>query len=141
MNSIQFFVEDLSFELKQKKKIRSWLNTIASKYEAEIEQLNYIYCSDNYLLEVNKTYLNHDYYTDIITFDQSDGEGPIEADIFISIDRVKDNASTSSSSWMSELHRVMVHGLLHLLGFDDKTDEQKQIMRKTENDCLSLLPS
>ena len=140
MNSIQFFVEDLSFELKQKKKIRSWLNTIASKYEADIEQLNYIYCSDNYLLEVNKTYLNHDYYTDIITFDQSDGEGPIEADIFISIDRVKDNASTSSSSWMSELHRVMAHGLLHLLGFDDKTDEQKQIMRKTEDDCLSLLP-
>jgi len=140
MNPIQFFVEDLSFDLKKKKKLRSWIKDIAEKFQVEIDQLNYIYCSDNYLLEVNQTYLQHDYYTDIITFDQSEGEGPIEADIFISIDRIKENAKENNHQWQTELHRVMAHGLLHLIGFDDKTDEQKQIMRKTEDDCLSLLP-
>jgi len=140
MKTIQFFVEDINFELKQKKKLRRWLEVIASTHQQEIAQLNFIYCSDNYLLDINKTYLEHDYFTDIITFDQrEDTATRIEGDIFISIDRVKDNAAQQNTPWQHEFHRVMAHGLLHLCGFDDKTDVQKQEMRKTEDACLSLL--
>lgn len=141
MKSIHFFSEDIPFELKQKGKTRAWLEAIAQQYQAEIDQINYIYCSDNYLLDINRNYLNHDYFTDIITFDQREqSDQPIEADIFISLDRVKDNASSQSLSWPHELRRVMAHGLLHLIGFNDKTTEQQQEMRKTEDACLSLWP-
>jgi len=140
MKPIQFFIEDVSLNLSHKGKLRTWLTSIASEYGYEINQLNYIYCSDNYLLDINKTYLNHDYYTDIITFDQrEDLSNTIEADIFISIDRVKENAQEQNLPWKTEMHRVMIHGLLHLLGFDDKTLALQQEMRKTEDACLSLL--
>ena len=116
----------------------SWLNTIASSYDYEIDSANYIFCSDDYLLEVNREYLNHDYYTDIITFDNSDEEGIIESDIFISIDRIKDNAQKHEVSFENELLRVMAHGLLHLCGFKDKTEEEATEMRNAENKALSL---
>lgn len=140
MENIEYFSEDTSFEASNKEQLSTWLNAITARYEQEIAFLNYIYCSDNYLLQINKEYLQHDYFTDIITFDQRDfDDQPIEGDIFISIDRVADNATNNHTSFEHELHRVMAHGLLHLLGFNDKTDEQKQQMRESEDACLSLL--
>lgn len=101
----------------------------------DVEKVDYIFCSDNYLLEINKKYLQHDYYTDIITFPLS--ENPIEANVFISIDRVKENADLYKVTFEHELHRVMAHGILHLLGYNDSTHEEKQIMRQQEDSLLA----
>lgn len=142
MDTIHFFEEDISFTHPNSEAICHWLNKVAGEYETEIQQLNYIYCSDNYLLKINQQYLNHDYYTDIITFDQRDDlSQAIEADIFISIDRVRENAHDSNKDIISELNRVLIHGLLHLLGFNDHSQAEKEVMRKTEDACLSLLPN
>ncbi|GAB4238802.1 MAG: rRNA maturation RNase YbeY [Ekhidna sp.] len=137
---IQFFSEDTDFVLEDNlANIKSWVSTIASDHEHDIKDLNYIFCSDNYLLSINQEYLKHDYFTDIITFDHSDEQASIEGDIFISIDRVKENANEHGASFENELHRVMAHGLLHLLGFGDKTPAEKTEMRLKEDACLSLL--
>ena len=140
MAEINFFEEDVTLNIQNKQAITQWIVQVVALEKQEIDNVNFIYCSDNYLLEINKTYLDHDYYTDIITFDNRDfQELPIDSDIFISIDRVKDNASTLSVSFEVELHRVMIHGILHLLGYKDKTDQQKQDMRDKEEASLSLL--
>ncbi|WP_268122869.1 rRNA maturation RNase YbeY [Roseivirga pacifica] len=140
MSAINFFSEDVSFVLKQKRVIRQWINHICTQYGQEIDSVNFIYCSDNYLLKINQDYLDHDYFTDIITFDErEDLSEPITADIFISVDRVKDNAKTVGTTFTQELHRVMIHGMLHMLGEDDKTEAAKQQMRKSEEASLSLL--
>lgn len=140
MSEINFFQEEVSFNLKHKRLLRAWLSSIIHSNGHSFDSLNFIYCSDNYLLKINKEYLDHDYYTDIITFDNTeDAESPIDADIFISIDRVKENARQLKLPYEQELHRVMVHGVLHLLGHQDKTEEQKQDMRKSEEASLSLL--
>lgn len=136
--SIKFFNEDISYQLRQRGEIRTWLNSIAKKEKYSILELNYIFCSDEYLLQMNKDFLDHDYYTDIITFDNSEVKGKIEGDIFISIDRVKDNAQQQKSSIKDELHRVLVHGLLHLTGYKDKTSKEQEMMRKKEDASLSL---
>lgn len=137
--SIGFFTEDITFQLEEEELIKDWLNELAQSFDYEIEELNYIFCSDEHLHGINLQYLNHDTYTDIITFDHSEANHQLEADIFISIDRVRENAKTYKAQWKQELHRVMAHGLLHLIGFKDKTDEQKVEMRKREEACLSLL--
>ncbi len=140
MSKINFFTEDISFILKHKTALRAWIHQVIKDAGQRITSLNYIYCSDKYLLQVNKDYLNHDYYTDIITFDnRDDTSSPIDADIFISIDRVVDNAQSLETSIDRELYRVMIHGVLHLLGSQDQTDEQKKEMRKSEEASLSLL--
>lgn len=140
MSAINFFTEDISFTLKQKRVIRQWIHQICEQYGHQIDSVNFIYCSDNYLLQINQDYLDHDYFTDIITFDErEDLSEPITADIFISIDRVKENAKTEGTSFTRELHRVMIHGMLHMLGEDDKTNAAKQQMRKSEEASLSLL--
>ncbi|MBC3539492.1 rRNA maturation RNase YbeY [Rufibacter sediminis] len=136
---IEFFTEEVEFEVKNEEKVKTWLSEIISKYSFELESLNYIFCSDEYLHQMNVEYLEHDTLTDVITFDNSDFEGVIEGDVFISIDRIVDNAATFNISPEEELHRVMAHGLLHLLGFDDKTPEKKELMRSKENECLDLL--
>lgn len=100
--------------------------------------LNYIFCTDDYLLAINQSHLNHNYYTDIITFDTSFGQDGISGDVYISIDRVKENAITLGEDFDRELHRVMIHGFLHLIGFRDKTKTDKTNMRKKEEACLSL---
>jgi probable rRNA maturation factor len=105
----------------------------------ELEELNYIFCSDEYLHQMNLTYLNHDTLTDIITFDNSEAEQIIEGDIFISIDRVKENSEEFDVLFETELHRVLVHGLLHLFGYKDKSEREKVLMREKEEACLSLL--
>lgn len=135
---INYFSEDRDTPALAHKTI-SWLTKIAESNNKSITEINYIFCSDDYLLKVNQDYLNHDYYTDIITFDNSDeDDDTLESDIFISIDRVEENAITNKASFQSELLRVMSHGLLHLCGFKDKSEEESQEMRKQENLCLSL---
>jgi probable rRNA maturation factor len=136
--SIFFFTEETPYQLRQRTEIRSWLKSIAKKEKYLILELNYIFCSDEYLLQINKDFLDHDYYTDIITFDNSETKGKIEGDIFISIDRVKENSKTQKTSLKDELHRVMAHGLLHLTGYKDKTSKEKEIMREKEDTSLSL---
>lgn len=140
MATINFFLEEVSFTIKHKRILRTWLQQVAHQSGYEIDSLNYIYCSDNYLLNINKTYLDHDYFTDIITFDNQEANDPlVDADLFISIDRVKDNAKTLGTTIEQELHRVMVHGLLHILGQNDKTKAQQLAMTKREEASLSLL--
>ncbi len=137
--TINLFEEDVEYTVENKNMLFSWLQEIARLEGNEILDLNYILCSDEYLHKINKEYLNHDTYTDIITFDHSEFGKGIEGDIFISINRVQENAITFNVSVNQELHRVMAHGLLHLLGYKDKTESQQGEMRKKEDACLSLL--
>lgn len=139
MQRIHFFSEDIDFELTDSIKTSNWVTQVIEANQFNLNALNYIICSDNYLLEINQTYLSHDYLTDIITFDNSDEDSVVEADIFISLDRVRDNAKTLKTNLQAELNRVIIHGVLHLLGWDDKTDEDKSKMREKEEACLSLL--
>ena len=142
MKHIHFFTEDLVFQLPNPEVTLRWLSQILVDHATEAENLNFIFCSDDYLLEVNQTYLDHDFYTDIITFDyREEAKNPLASDIFISIDRVKENAQKIAISFDRELHRVIIHGVLHLLGWDDKTPEQQQLMREKEESCLSLHPN
>ncbi|NIK74416.1 rRNA maturation RNase YbeY [Thermonema lapsum] len=138
MDNINFFFEDIERPLYLSDESKQWLVQIAQHFEAKIIELNYIFCSDNYLLEINRQYLNHDYYTDIITFGYSDSILFIEADAFISIERTEENAQSIGITAEEELHRVMAHGLLHLLGFKDKTEAEAAEMRKMEDWALSL---
>ena len=138
MINIHFFNEGIPFELKNKTKLRKWIESTIKQNQSKLISLNYIFTSDNYLLEINKNYLNHDTLTDIITFDQSSKKNFIEADMYISIERIKENSETYNISFIDELHRVMIHGVLHLLGYKDKTGEEKKEMRKKENHYLAL---
>ena len=133
---IAFITEDIDFSLIDQDKIKEWLSRIILKHDFELTELTYIFCSDAYLHQINLDYLDHDTYTDIITFNNADEPGVIESDIFISVDRVKENAETLATSFPNELHRVMIHGVLHLLGFDDKTPELKEKMRLEEDRSL-----
>lgn len=142
MSPIAYHVEDISFTLPHNiDHITTWLIEVAAAYDIVIEQLTYIFCSDPYLLLVNKQFLGHDYYTDVITFPyEAESNNHISGDVFISVDRVTDNANQYKVSVEEELYRVMAHGLLHLLGFSDKTlDKQKQ-MRKQEDLALLTAP-
>ncbi|MBY0433913.1 MAG: rRNA maturation RNase YbeY [Cyclobacteriaceae bacterium] len=134
---IQFFSERTSFALENQRKVSSWLSKVASHEKKSISDLSYIFCTDGYLLKLNKAYLHHDTYTDIITFDYSEGKG-IVGEVFISISRVRENAKVYRVSFEQELRRVMAHGLLHLLGFKDKGKAEKALMREKEEACLSL---
>jgi len=132
---IHFFTEDLEFKLKHKKILKSSLCEVANSHKKQIEELNYIFCSDSYLHSINLQYLNHDTYTDIITFDNSiDKE--IIGDIFISIERVAENAFKFNVTKELELYRIMSHGLLHLCGFKDKKKDDKLKMTEAENKAL-----
>lgn len=134
---IQFFIEDVDFKVPQPRKTKSWLQSIIKAEGFTLNQLNYIFCSDEYLLNVNRQYLEHDFYTDIITFDNSEEEAVVEGDIFISIDRVKDNAQELNKPFEEELLRVLAHGILHLVGYDDHEDEQEHEMRAKEDFYLA----
>lgn len=136
---IEFFCEEIEFELSNSSKITEWLSSVIKKANKRLVSINYIFCNDAYLHKINVEYLNHDTYTDIITFDNSNDEDEIESDIFISIERVQDNSKHFSISFEQELHRVMVHGVLHLLGFKDKTAGEQKLMRQAENDSLNQL--
>lgn len=135
---IEFFSEDVEFELKNPDKVSEWIATVIQQHGQELANLTYIFCSDDYLHEINVEYLDHDTLTDIITFNNADEEGTVEGDVFISIDRIRDNAQDHGTAFEDELHRVIIHGVLHLLGFKDKTREEEELMRKQEDSSLSL---
>lgn len=124
--------------VSQKNKVKSWIKSVAEKRGFKVGEISYIFCSDDYLLDINKTYLKHDFYTDIITFDYTDAK-KISGDLYISIDRIRDNAQELNLSFEQELHRVIIHGVLHLLGLKDKTEEEAKEMRKAEEECLKSL--
>ncbi len=138
---VQFFLEDVLYDVSQLASVPDWLSSVADDQDQRIAQLNYILCSDEYLLNINRQYLEHNYYTDIITFDQRDHPETtdIEGDLFISLDRVADNAATNKVSTFHELCRVVVHGFLHLIGYSDSDAESKNQMRCLENKYLLLL--
>lgn len=138
MAGVRFFTEDTNYKLLNKRKIGQWIKTIISNHNKSIGEINFILCSDEYLHRINVDYLNHDTYTDIITFDNSESIDKIEGELYISIDRVKDNAIQYDGKAALELHRVMAHGILHLIGYKDKTHSQKAEMRTKEDQCLSL---
>ena len=134
---IHFFLEDISFTLKQKGLIRSWVKNTIVEEGFKLKELNFIFCSDNYLLSMNQDYLKHDTLTDIITFDNSEQKRVIVGDIFISLERIRENAQRFNVTSESELHRVMIHGTLHLLSYADKGKEAKALMTDKENLYLS----
>lgn len=142
---IRYFKEDTTFSPKNKRLISKWLREVAAGRGYEIGELNYIFCSDPYLKAINQQFLGHDYETDIITFDNSDdylletGCKGVSADIYISIDTVRINGKAYCEGFERELHRVMVHGLLHLIGYDDTTLWKQKRMRAAENRALLLL--
>ncbi|MCU0391809.1 MAG: rRNA maturation RNase YbeY [Thermoflexibacter sp.] len=137
--SINFFTEDITYAIKHKALLKKWVRSVIKSHHYHLQELNFILCSDNYLYEMNIKYLDHDTLTDVITFDNSEINQSIEGDIFISIDRVKENAEKLQVSSEVELHRVMIHGTLHLLGFNDKTKQEKEGMRKMEDFWLDKL--
>ncbi len=120
------------------KRLSEWINRVVVYNGFEIGEINYYFCSDNYLLEMNREHLNHDYFTDIITFDYTVSD-IISGDLFISVDTVLDNAKEYKCDYFQELYRVMIHGVLHLMGIDDKTDEDQEIMTQKEDESLALL--
>ncbi len=141
MALINFFAEDVALpSVLDQKKISKGLKTIAKNHQSAIHGLNYIFCSDDYLLNVNKEYLRHDFYTDIITFPYQQGS-IVEGDIFISIDRVADNAQSENIDLLSEYYRVIAHGLLHLLGYKDKTDKDQVKMTAAEDEAILIFQS
>ena len=137
-SGIYFFCEDITFPTPPLKSTRSWLIEVANRENRTIGSLNYIFCSDSYLLKINREYLGHDTLTDIITFDNSESDEIVEGDVYISVQRVRENAAEFKVAFAKELARVMVHGLLHLLGYKDKSAHQKRMMRKKESSYLSL---
>jgi probable rRNA maturation factor len=137
MPLIQFFEEDISYKIKNKKPLRQWISETIQAEGFLLKEIVYIFCSDEYLLHINKQYLNHDTYTDIITFDNSDTDRTIVGDIFISTPRVRENAIKFSCTETDELHRVIIHGALHLLGYKDKTPADKKKMTIKEDFYLN----
>jgi rRNA maturation RNase YbeY len=134
---ISYFNEDIDFKFKGKALNNQWLRMVAGSEVRRIGDISIIFCSDNYILDVNMRYLQHDYFTDIITFDYCEGDR-LSGDLFISIDSVRENALYYGAEFTDELNRVMVHGLLHLIGYDDHTEEEKKVMRAKEDYYLSL---
>lgn len=135
---IHFFTEDITYSIIKPRKTVSWIKAVIKKEKASLSEINYIFCSDKYLLSLNQQFLNHNTLTDIITFNNSTQEGVLKADIYISVERVKENADKFKVLFENEIHRVMIHGVLHLLGFKDKRPAEKALMRKKEEACLSL---
>lgn len=135
---VHFHNEEVSFSFNNKREVSLWLKSVVSSFKKELGVINVIFCNDQYLLKVNQTYLNHDYFTDIITFNYNENN-LISGDLFISIDRVKENAINQKMEFNVEIHRVIVHGVLHLCGLNDQSKQEKEIMRGRENLFLQKL--
>jgi len=138
MPLINYFYHKVRFKLKSPRKETAWIKKAAESEGASVKEINYIFCSDSYLLDLNRGFLKHNTLTDIITFDNTVVPGQIEGEIYISIDRVKENAVEFNVPFVDELDRVMIHGVLHLLGYKDKKPTEKALMRKKEEAYLSL---
>lgn len=137
---ISYFTEDTDFRFKGRALNNRWLRMVAESEIKRVGDLSIIFCSDNYILDVNMRYLQHDYFTDIITFDYCEGNR-LSGDLFISVDSVRENALFYGTEFSDELNRVMVHGLLHLIGYDDHTEEDQKTMREKEDYYLSVRKS
>lgn len=135
---VSFHSADRTLTLKGRTKLKPFIEGIFKREGKRLSLINYVFCSDDYLLQINRNFLQHDYYTDIITFSLSAPRAPIEAEVYISIDRVKDNAQTQDTTYQEELLRVIFHGALHLCGYKDKTGSQSKIMREKEDQYLKL---
>ena len=134
---VSYFFEETDFKFKNRRLNNAWLKTVAGSEIKKLGDINIIFCSDNYILDVNQRYLQHDYFTDIITFDYCEGD-VLSGDLFISVDSVKENSIEYGTDFKDELNRVIIHGLLHLIGYDDHTVEETAVMRMKENYYLSL---
>ena len=137
---IRYYSEDINFEFKGKLLNNRWIKFVAESEVRKVGDINIIFCSDNYILDVNMKYLQHDYFTDIITFDYCEDD-ILSGDLFISIDSVRDNALFYGTEFTEELNRVIVHGVLHLIGYDDHSDSEEKIMRSKEDYYLSQRPT
>ena len=137
LNTIKFYNQGVSPKIKKKHDLKSFLISIFIAENIDIQNVSYVFCKDEFLLELNRKYLNHDTYTDVLTFTLSDRSAPINAEIYISIERVLENSISLGIDFQEELNRVMIHGILHLCGFDDRTSKEKKIMRQKENFYLS----
>jgi len=129
--------QDTKFMLRGRRKVSAWINECAGLFSKEVSELSIVFCSDDYIFNINRQYLQHDYFTDIITFDYSEGES-LAGDLIISIDTVKQNAREFSVTFHVELLRVMIHGVLHLAGFKDKSPKDAKVMREMEDRCLGV---
>jgi probable rRNA maturation factor len=140
MAGINFHYQDTSFKLPHPRLTSDWLKKVAAKEKSVFQSLDYIFCSDEYLLNINKEYLQHDDLTDVITFNYGDPSNlkAIEGEVYISLDRITENARLYNTDFDTELHRVIVHGALHLFGYSDKSASQKAVMREKEDAYLSL---
>ncbi len=138
MSTVQFFFQDKAPFLRERRKLRYFIKELFQEEKIDLTSLAYIFCSDEYLLNINKEFLKHDFYTDIITFNLTPIPDKVEGEIYISIDMVKENAKNEGVSLKEELHRVVFHGALHLCGYKDKTRHDKTIMTKKENKYLRL---
>lgn len=136
--AITYHTEDVKMPQIKKRETSEWIKAVAATYNKLVGDVAYIFCSDEKILEVNKQYLQHDYYTDIITFDYTVGDR-ISGDLFISLDTVKTNAEQFADSYEEELNRTIIHGILHLCGIDDKGPGEREIMEKAEDSALALL--
>jgi len=134
--SIEFHYEAVSFRLREPQRITAWLISVMKEENREFGELNFVFCQDEYLLALNRQYLQHDYYTDILSFPLR--EDPVEGDIFISTERVADNAGTLGIPFETELRRVMVHGILHFLGYNDHEEEDIRLIRQKEDHYIAL---
>ncbi len=138
VHSVHFYFEKVGLTLKERGKLKVFINGLIAKEKKNLNNLNYIFCNDNALLKINRKYLDHNFHTDVITFDLSSSREEILADIYISVDRIRENAKSLKLSLKEELHRVMLHGLLHLCGYNDKTEVQRKLIRKKEDFYLNL---
>ena len=136
MGTISFTNQEVSLQLRDKLLLKSFLMTIFTKEGKKFKSLSYIFCTDQFLLKLNQQYLNHDTFTDILTFALSNSPLPIVAEIYISVDRVKENARDLKIDFLTELKRVMIHGILHLCGYEDHTKAEKKLMREKEDHYL-----
>lgn len=134
---VRYFFEDTDYQFKPKRFTSSWLKTVAESEIRKLGDVNIIFCSDNYILDINQRYLQHDYFTDIITFDYCDGN-ILSGDLFISVESVRENALEYGTEFDEELNRVIVHGILHLVGYDDHAEDDIVVMRSKENYYLDL---
>jgi len=136
--AISYQTDGVKMPAIKKRETTTWIKAVASSYEKKVGEIAYIFCSDEKILEVNKEYLQHDYYTDIITFDYCE-DNIISGDIFISLDTVKSNSEQFKTTYEEELHRTIIHGILHLCGINDKGEGEREIMEAAENKALALL--
>lgn len=137
--AIYFYEEEVKAQLKNKLALKQFLKAVVAEHLPAVKQINmnYIFCDDAYLLQINQDFLQHDTYTDIITFDLSESERTLDAEIYVSVERLQDNAEKFGVTYERELHRVIFHGTLHLCGFKDKKKEEQLLMKQMEDQCLA----